>query len=189
MIRYDCFSDKELLLKLRGGDRLAFDHLYERHWDQVYAQAFKKLQDPEVAKDITQDVFIHIWVQRESNCIENLEAYLFSAVRNNVFKLLKKRRCFIPFTDLIADTLTFYPKADAELLKKELIKAYESLVGSMPPAQQVIYKMRFHEDLSTNEIAEQLNISRKTVQNQLGRAVNMLRASLLSIIIIIISHY
>ena len=182
-------SDKELLLQLRGGDRLAFDDLYDRHWDKVYAQAFKKLQDPEIAKDITQDVFIHLWMHRETNYIENLEAYLFSAVRNNVFKLLKKQQCFIPVTDLILNANAYYPDADAELLKKELIKTYELLVQSMSSAQQVIYKMRFHEDLPTNEIAEQLNISRKTVQNQLSRAVNMLRASLLLIAILIIASY
>jgi RNA polymerase sigma-70 factor (ECF subfamily) len=58
----------------------------------------------------------------------------------------------------------------------------------MAPAQKLIYEMRFHEDLSTLEIAQQLNISRKTVQNQLTRALTLLRSSLASIAILIISH-
>lgn len=60
--------------------------LYEKHWDKVYSQSFKKLNDPDLAKDITQDVFVYLWLHLEGNHIENLQAYLFSAVRNNVFR-------------------------------------------------------------------------------------------------------
>jgi RNA polymerase sigma-70 factor (ECF subfamily) len=179
------YSDKELLLKLRKGDKLAFDDLYKRHWEKVYAQAFKKLKDSTIAKDITQDVFIHIWANKDTNHIENLEAYLFSAVRNNVFRLLKKQSRFIPISDLFLEA-TLFPAADAEILKKELLKSYEALIQSMPPAQQIIYKMRFEKDLSTQEIAGQLNISRKTVQNQLTRAVSLLRASLVCVALFVL---
>jgi len=178
-------SDQELLSRLRQGDRRAFDELYERHWDSVYGQAFKKLNDPDLAKDITQDIFIHLWTHREANFIDNFSAYLFSSVRNNVFRALKKDDRFIPISDLIIESRLHYPEADAELLKKEFFKIYDLLIESMPPAQQTIFRMRYHEDLSTLEIAEKLNLSRGTVQNQLTRAVTMLRASLLSIAFLI----
>lgn len=159
--------------------------LYEKHWDKVYSQSFKKLNDPDLAKDITQDVFIYLWMHRENNHIENLQAYLFSAVRNNVFRALKKDGKFIPISDLIVESRLHYPDADAELLEKEFFRTYDLLIQSMPPAQQTIFRMRYHEDLSTLEIAEKLNLSRGTVQNQLTRAVTMLRASLLSIALLI----
>lgn len=174
-------TDQELLIKLRNGERSAFDELYEKHWDKVYSQAFKKLHDPDLAKDITQEVFIYLWSKRESNYIDNLQAYLFSSVRNNVFKALRKDERFLPISDLVLEARAFYPEADAELLQKEFFKNYDLLIQSMPAAQQSIYRMRYHEDLSTSEIAERLNISRKTVQNQLTRAVALLRASLISI--------
>ena len=181
-------SDTDLLNRLREGDRTAFDLLYDRHWDKVYTQAFKKLHNPDTAKDITQEVFIHIWTHRDTNYIDNLEAWLFTSVRNNVFRELKKENKFIPIPELLVELRSYYPEADAEALQKELMEAYERLVESMPPAQQTIYKMRFHEDLSTEEIAEQLNISRKTVQNQLTRAVSMLKTSLLAVVLAYITQ-
>ncbi|SDE44361.1 RNA polymerase sigma-70 factor, ECF subfamily [Mucilaginibacter pineti] len=182
------FTDQDLLLHIRRGDRRAFNDLYDRHWDRVYSQAFKKLKDPDAAKDITQEVFIHLWAHRETNYIDNLDAYLFSSVRNNVFKILKKENNFIPIADLVFEAQSFCSQADAEILYKELEDAYMLLVNSMPPAQQKIYKMRFEDDLPTNEIADQLNISRKTVQNQLTRAVVLLRASLVSILFFILFY-
>ena len=183
MASYTTYSDQELLGLLRNGDRTAFDALYEKHWDAVYNQAFKKMRDPDQAKDITQDVFIYIWTHREANHIDNLQAYLFSAVRNNVFRVLKRDGRFFPIDELILEARVHYPQADAALMEKEFFKAYSLLVDAMPPAQQTIFKMRYHENLSTGEIAEQLNLSRKTVQNQLTRAVTLLRASLLTIAI------
>jgi RNA polymerase sigma-70 factor (ECF subfamily) len=188
MSGYDGYTDKELLFLVRRSDRTAFTELYDRHWNSVYSQAFRKLNDADVAKDITQEVFIYLWTHRETNLIENLEAYLFSCIRNNIFRLLKKESRFICISDLILEARACCSEADALILQKELVKSYESLIKSMAPAQKLIYEMRFHEDLSTLEIAQQLNISRKTVQNQLTRALTLLRSSLASIAILIISH-
>ncbi|TCC99457.1 RNA polymerase sigma factor [Pedobacter hiemivivus] len=181
MLDYSSHTDQQLLLMLREGDRHAFDYLYEKHWDKVYDQAFKKLNDGTMAKDITQDVFISLWTHKETNYIDNLEAYLFSACRNNVFRQLKINNRFLPITDLIMEARVYYPQADAEILLEEFFKNYESLVSSLPAAKQTIFRMRFHEDLTTSQIAQELKISRKTVQNQLARALTILRASLLSI--------
>ena len=185
MAGYSAYTDQELLEQLRLGDSSAFDAIYDKHWDKVYNQSFKKLHDPELAKDITQEVFIYLWAHRENNTIDNLPGYLFTAVRNNVFRALKKESRFIPITDLIVEARAYYPDADSDLLQKEFFKTYDTLVNAMPPAQQKIFRMHYHEDLSTKEIAELLQLSRGTVQNQLTRAVTLLRASLLSIALLI----
>ena len=188
MSDYSSHSDQQLLHRLRGGDWYAFDCLYEKHWDKVYDQAFKKLNDGDLAKDITQDVFISLWTHKETNYIDNLEAYLFSACRNNVFRQLKLKDRFLPITTLIMDVRALCPQADAKLLEEEFFRNYESMVSTLPPAQQKIFRMRYHEDLSTLEIAQELNLARKTVQNQLTRAISVLKASLLSIAIMLTHH-
>jgi RNA polymerase sigma-70 factor (family 1) len=179
------YADNELLQLLRSGVVSAFDQLYERHWDKVYAQAFKGLHDPDLAKDITQEVFVYLWSNREHININNLPAYLFASVRNNVFRYLRKQQLFVPIPELLETLKQYANAADAEVIHRELLSAYGRLVDSLPPSQQRIFKMRYQEDLSTAEIACQLNLSRKTVQNQLNRAVTLLRTSLMNVAILL----
>ena len=68
---------------------------------------------------------------------------------------------------------------------KEFLNAYEALLQSLPPKRQVIFRMRYQDGLSTKDIAGQLGIKRKTIQNQLGKAIDTLKVSLLRIIIIV----
>lgn len=177
----DKVEDKLLLLKLKEGNELAFDALYEKYWRSLYAAAFKRLEDPDQAKDITQDVFLQLWLKRGDAHIDNLAAYLHTAVKNRVFNWLEKERKYTPVPELILLLETSQDVADARLLKEEFIKTYEALINSLTLSQQRIFRLRYQEELSTSEIAEQLDISRKTVQNQLGKAVAQLRASLVMI--------
>jgi RNA polymerase sigma-70 factor (ECF subfamily) len=180
-------SDRLLLLKLREGNTEAFDALYEKHWQSTYASAFKRLQDADQAKDITQEIFLQLWLKREENEIDNLRAYLFTAVKNKVLNWIERQRRFTPVADLLLELKTSLDQTDAEVLKKEFMSAYEVLLNSLTASQQQIFRMRYQQDLSTIEIAEQLEISRKTVQNQLGKAVAQIRSSLtlLSLLLLI----
>jgi RNA polymerase sigma-70 factor (ECF subfamily) len=175
----DRIADKLLLLKLKEGNSEAFDALYEKYWQEIYSAAFKRLHDPDQAKDITQDVFLQLWLKREENNIDNLPAYLFTATKNKVLNWMEKERKYTPVPELLLQLRSSLDRSDAELLEKEFMRAYEVLIDTLTPSQQKIFRMRYQQDLATSEIAEQLDISRKTVQNQLGKAVAQLRASLL----------
>ena len=182
----DRVEDKLLLLRLKEGSELAFDALYEKYWRGLYATAFKRLDDPDQAKDITQDVFLQLWLKREEAHIENLPAYLFTAVKNKVFNWLEKESKYTPVPELLLLLETSHDTADARLLKAEFIKTYEALINTLTLSQQKIFRLRYQEELSTSEIAAQLDISRKTVQNQLGKAVAQLRASLVMVALLVI---
>lgn len=185
----DKVQDKLLLLKLKEGNTDAFDALYEKYWNGIYSAAFKRLQDPDQAKDITQEVFLQLWLKREENTIDNLPAYLFTATKNKVLNWMEKERKFTPVPELFLHLKTSRDQTDADLLRKEFMSAYEALINTLTQSQQQIFRMRYQQDMSTTEIAEQLAISRKTVQNQLGKAVAQLRASLLMIsLLLIINH-
>jgi len=182
----DRVHDKLLLLDLKEGRTEAFDALYEKYWKRTYAAAFKRLQNPEQAKDIIQDVFLQLWLKREETLIENLPAYLLTAVKNKVFNWMEKERKYTPVPELFLLLKTSQDQTDAELLRKEFSKTYEALINTLTISQQKIFRLRYQQDLSTSEIAEQLNISRKTVQNQLGKAIAQLRASLVMISLLMI---
>jgi len=183
-------EDKLLLLRLKEGSSEAFDVLYEKHWQSIYAAAFKRLQNPDLAKDMTQDVFLQLWLKRAESNILNLPAYLHTSVRNMIFNWMERERKFTPVPDLLLQLKVSMDEADSAILLKEFMEAYEALILTLTPSQQVIFRMRYQQDLSTAAIAELLDISRKTVQNQLNRAVTQLRASLTLIsVVLLFSHH
>lgn len=171
-------EDISLLSQLREGSRTAFNSLYEKYWDRVYVQAYRHLGDPESAEDITQDIFLQLWLRRSELVIRNLPGYLSRATRNNVFKRMEKEQRYTPIPELLARARPDSDGADTRLLLEEFQAAYEAVVATFPSGQQTIFKMRYHHGLSTGDIALRLRISRKTVQNQLGRCLNRLRGAL-----------
>lgn len=179
-------EDSLLLRQLYEGNSKAFDAIYEKYWHQVYSTAFKRLKNADQARDVTQDVFLKLWLNRSRVRIKNLQAYLFTAVRNNVYKWMEKEQKFTPIPELLLHLKTAPDRADAGLLEKEFMKAYEALIDMLTPSQQEIFRLRYHQGLSTAEIAGQLGISRKTVQNQLGKALARLQTSLPVLYIILI---
>ncbi|MGV3547310.1 MAG: RNA polymerase sigma factor [Pedobacter sp.] len=181
-------DDQYLLAQMKGDDESAFHLLYDRYWEQVYNAAYKRLKDADYAKDITQDIFLQLWSRRKELQIAFVPSYLYMSVRNNVFKWMEKEQRFTTIPDLLACLEQRSDRADVELLRKEFMAKYEAMVNSLPAAQQTIFKLRFHDDLSTKEIAEKLNISRKTVQNQLGKSVGQLRDALDLLYIVALLH-
>lgn len=174
------YQDEDYLLsKLREGCTEAFNILYEKYWKTVYTDALRRLSNHDQSQDITQDIFAYLWLKREELQIDNLPAYLHIAVRNRVLNLFEKEKRYIPFERLLHNTLHLQSdRPDITALHNEFLNAYNALINSLPPQRRRIFKQYYEEGLSTLEIASRLSLSRKTVQNQLGRAVAFLRSEL-----------
>ena len=175
------YQDEDCLLwqKIREGSAESFNILYDKYWEIVYVSAMKRLKNHDQAQDITQDVFSQLWLKRKGLQIDNVPAYLHIAVRNRVLNLFEKERRYIPFEQLLYDNINLQGEyADALALQNEFLNAYRALVDSLPFQRKKIFLQYYEQGLSTEEIARQLVLSRKTVQNQLGRAVSYLRANL-----------
>jgi RNA polymerase sigma-70 factor (ECF subfamily) len=179
-------DDPQLLEEMSSGSTIAFDAIYGKYWALVYTAAYKRLQDESAAKDITQDIFLQLWLRRQELSIGNLKAYLLTATRNNVLKRMEKYNRLVAVPELILQLKAAQTGADAALMEKEFMRLYETMIQSLTPSQQQIFHMRFRDDLSTDQIAEQLNITRKTVQNQLGKSINQLRESMLFIAVLLL---
>jgi RNA polymerase sigma-70 factor (family 1) len=175
----DVFTDASLLLKIEQGDKEAFNILYEKYWAQTYSTAYKRLKNEDEAKDIVQEIFANIWIRR-GTIIENFPAYLNTSVRNRIYKLVESQKSVSPFFDILTNISSPNQNADGNVLWQEFYKAYEGHLSNLPPKRQQIFRMRFHDDLSTKTIADEVGISRKTVQNQLGKAIEQLRLILFS---------
>ena len=179
-------NDTLLLQQIEKGSESAFNVLFEKYWEKTYSDAYKRLKNQDDAKDIVQEIFTHIWINREKVHIEDLPAYLNVAIRNKVIKYVAKQKPFHPFFDILDNIPEKNSRADANLLWKEFFKSYEALLKSLPPKRQIIFRLRYQEDLSTKDISMQLGITRKTVQNQLGKAIETLKVSILRILTIAI---
>ncbi|NRF40534.1 RNA polymerase sigma factor [Pedobacter foliorum] len=178
-------DDKMLLQLMRDDCRTAFDTLYQKYWKLVLNTGYKRLKDLSKAEDVAQDVFTQLWLRRKDVVVKNVSAYLFTAVRNCTFTLLAKENRYIPINDLLLELKADRASADAQILLKEFMKAYEAMVDALPNQQKTIFKMRYHQELTTDEIAVQLQLSPKTVRNHLGRAITTLRASLMMAYILV----
>lgn len=177
-------SDTLLLKQVEEGSKKAFDILFEKYWESAFSEAYKRLKKYDNAKDIVQEIFTHIWINRETLHIENLPAYLNVAIRNRVIKYVARQKLVHPFFSILDNIPEKNSQTDADLLWKEFFESFEAFMESLPPKRQTIFRLRFQEDLPTKVISMQLGITRKTVQNQLGKAIETLRVSLLRILTI-----
>jgi len=180
-------TDLELLERLSvDSSRAAFDVLYSRYWKQVLNQAYKRLGDASSAQDVAQEVFFRLWEKATSQKlnIENLGAYLFVAVRNGVFRYFEKASRYESLSDVVSEMEQLHAGADGNLLYQEFLRSFAALIASLPPQQQQVFRLRFEEGLSTQEIAEKLELSVKTVRNHLGRALATCREALLAQLIL-----
>jgi len=178
-------EDTQLLIEMGKGSNHAFEALYSKYWDDVLDEAYKRLNDLDQAKDVVQEVFTYLWDNAGVTNIKNLPAWLHTVVKNQVFGLLRKHEKFVPISNLVTELESFGEDTDALLIRKELVKAYEVLIASLPEQQRVIFNMRYRDELVPDQIALQLNLSPKTVRNHLGRALLKLKTSFLWVFIML----
>jgi len=172
-------DDKTLLQQIEGGCKSAFGLLYDKYWEKAYSQAYKRIKDADQAKDIVQEIFTHIWVKREATHIDNIAAYLHVAIRNSVIKIVAKQKLTEPFFSALENIAFTDEGADTSLVWKELLLAYEALLDTLPPQRQTIFRLRYKDELTTRDIAAQMGVSRKTVQNQLRLATEQIKLSII----------
>lgn len=172
------FSDNELWDAVVADNNRAFVLLYNRYWKKVYNTANYYLKNPAAAEEITHDVFVSLWEKRKSNKIANFLPYLQATARYQVYKYLKaaKINC-TAYLDQFAETLAppVYNSGINKLEYENMESRLAQFLNGLPPRCQEIFWLSRINSLSNQEIAEKLNISKRTVENQLTRALKALR--------------
>lgn len=185
----DALQDEQLLQLMRDGDREAFKIIYQRYWHSLYQAAYRRLANHDQAEDIAQEIFVKLWERRRHLNIIHLRAYLHTAVRYRVYDFVVQDTAADAFYQPFEEVLLAAGQVDTDLIEKELWQLAEAYIAAMPRKRRQIFELYFNRNLPTHEIAARLNVSRKTVQNQLGNAVNGLRARVLpaSICLVLLS--
>jgi RNA polymerase sigma-70 factor (family 1) len=173
-------SDHEWLALLREGDHAALTAIYKRYWQPLYRSAYNLLKDRQACEDIIQEIFVKVWNNRETIEISlSLKAYLYAAMRYEVYRQIRYGTVREDIFDTLHERLQT-PSAHGQLEHKELLAQVNSIVAALPEKCREVYRLSREEQLSHKEIAEKLNISTKTVENHMTKALGHLRASLSS---------
>lgn len=170
--------EQELLELIRDDDRQAFDRLYEAYWPGLYSATYKRTRDREQSEDVIQNVFADLWLRRHTVQIGNVGGYLYRAVQWQLYKQIDRRPAQAFHLDAFEELIASPISADAPLREKEIQQLISLWLEALPEKRRRIFLMHYTEELSTREIADQLGISQNTVQSQLGRANDSLRARL-----------
>jgi RNA polymerase sigma-70 factor (ECF subfamily) len=173
--------DRRWARQIRTGDRSAFEKLFHAYVERLYVYAEEHIGSSSVAEDVVQDVFCDLWSRRSDwDPQGTVKAYLYRAVRNTALDRLDLRQVRDDWEEEKKQEDRSRPDvgpADA-LHQDELREAMEEAVEDLPVQQKTVYRLAHCHGLSYDEIASILGITRKTVENHMGRALQSLRSKL-----------
>lgn len=172
-------SDEELLAALRQGEESAFDALFRTHYAALCRYAMRiNGGEKDEAEDVVQQVFIKIWEQRATLEIKwTPKAYFYKMVHNRCLNRIRDARNRKQKLDLAgAQQPLFEP--ETPVADEELTKALQRALDKLPPQCRQIFELSRFEALKYREIADQLNLSVKTVEAQMGKALRLMRIHL-----------
>lgn len=170
-------------------DDKLFEQLFKAHYKALHAYAATILKDVDLAEEVVQQMFLKFWEKRELLAITtSIKAYLYKCVYNDSLNYLKHenvKKKHQDFTLLTANTFSEFASAKAEL--NELEVKLRAALSELPEQCRTIFQLSRFEELKYREIADQLGLSIKTVENQMGKALRILRLKLVDFLILIIS--
>ena len=173
-------DDSEALLQLAEGNIFAYRHLFDHHFSDLCNFLLIYLHRKELAEEIALDIFTYVWEKRETLQIRaTFKAFLFAAAKNKGISLYRKEHQKI-FSQIESNDIAMPGSDDAQFLMEnnELRDLIENAILKLPEKSRLVYQLAWEENLSYNEIAKQLGLSSKTVENHVGIALRKLRESL-----------
>ncbi len=170
-------KDETLFAQMKMQDAKAFELLFKRHYKPLCRRVNTMLNDEEATEDVVQALFIKIWESRETiQTPDSVAAYLFTAARNRALNYIKsqarKSSNEVPLTNLHDEADN---RMEEQMDAKELQKALYTAIDSLPEKRREVFVLSRFEGKSYKEIAEIMQISVKTVEAQMGKALSTLR--------------
>lgn len=175
--KLDARREDELIAALMLGSESAFTEIYEYYWVRLLALAYSHTKNKQVAEGIVQDVFISVWNRRSTLQINSLSAYFAIAIKFSVFKHLQRehRRREIELENCQTEELI----QDDQVIEARFLEEYfKGVVAQLPEKCRMVFNYSRVKGLSNPEIAGLMNISEKTVEAHLTKAIKTLRISL-----------
>jgi RNA polymerase sigma-70 factor, ECF subfamily len=177
-------SETLLIEQLTAQNELAFEKVFKRYYKALHAYAYTIVKNEDVADDMVQQVFYRMWNSAERvNIQSSIAAYLYRAVYNESLNYVKHQKIVLahqketaPYMKSERDT------AAGKIIHKELEQKLRQALNALPEQCRTVFQLSRFENLKYQEIAEQLGISVKTVENQMGKALKIMRVQLIDLL-------
>jgi RNA polymerase sigma-70 factor (ECF subfamily) len=177
-------SEDNTFNEIKNGNVEAFKLFFESIYHELYFYCRKFILNPNDAKDLLQDVFLRLWENRsEVDIYVSLKSYVFRSVHNECINYLKRKTPeFVP--DGISDisdynnTINSVDNPYSDVLVHEIERTINESVEQLPEQCKTIFMMSRFEGMPNKEIAEKMQISVRTVETQIYRALKILKAQL-----------
>lgn len=175
------YSDDKIIEGIIRGDVEAYRMLFHRYYVVVMRFIWKLLKDRETAEDVAQNIFLKIWQGR--NCLDSkrsIKNLLFTMAKNESINILKSARMLTVRLEAEAESMITGGgyRTDEILEAVELDRQVAKCVDSLPPQCRTVFLMSRYRNMSNDEIARCLNISKRTVESHISKALKELRKSL-----------
>ncbi len=164
-----------------------FEHLFDTYYKALTIYSYKFVNDWQAAEDITQDVFMSIWMNKNKiDFSKPINTYLYRAIYNRSINYINsslmqyKNKESLTIDEMINEEIMVYNQHD-ELLQKEISNNINEFIETLPPQCKKVYKLSRVQNLKNKEIAYLLNISEKTVEKHISKALEELRSHLIKL--------
>lgn len=175
-------QDADLLLfsQIKNDDLSAYEVVFKKYFKELFKFSMTYVRDSTIAEEMAQEVFLYIWEKRKKIEIQTtLKTYLYSAVKNKSLNYIKLE---LPKQQAMSDVSEVMLSVGSEQIdegEQEKLKRYiKQAVDALPNKCREIFILSRNAGLTYEEIAEELGLSKKTVENQMGIALKKLRDSL-----------
>ena len=170
IIKYDS-EDHKLIIGIKKSDPAAYKQLYYKYSDPIFGFIYKNIREQELSRDLTQTIFMKLWENRSRlDSEKSIKSYLYKAANNRIIDHYRAKKT-LTTSDPAELEQGYEFNYDNSFLKDEIHKA----VNTLPQMQKNVFSLSRFEELSYREISETLNISERTVETHLRRAVIKLR--------------
>lgn len=177
MKKYALHTNNGLVKLLAQSNEAAFAEIYDRYWQKLFAIAYNRFADNEVAEDVVHDVLLSLWQGRLHIKINQLENYLATATKYAVFNKIKKKTCEKKYVlDNSSKEKEEQNPCDISLHYRLILEKVNSEIERLPTNCRLIFKCRKELGMPVKEIAEIFHISTKTVENQITKASNRIKS-------------
>jgi RNA polymerase sigma-70 factor, ECF subfamily len=175
-------SDLEVIEAIREGNKAVFQQVFDSSYGSLCQYAFTILKNMDEAEDIVQSVFIKMWERRDSLDVKHaMKSYLFRAVYNQSINELEHRKVVVKHQ--VYDKRNRNDEVQPEVFPEELENNIKVAIEGLPPQCKTVFLMSRYDELPYAQIAEKLNISVNTVENQISKALRILRLELKDLIV------